>query len=399
MKKIKLNRILKKQPSKKKAIGAVFLLALGIVLMPSGFLLSNYIQQRIDEGIKDQVEVPSKHSSAYDEWLSNDYDDAPEIIRTFYLWNLTNPNEYLEGDKPNYEEIGPFVFREFNYKYDVEFSDNKEEVTFKKYSNYVQVGGKKVTEVNITNINPGYLGARETAGGTDTDFIKLSFPMTLSIVKDTFVEEYLATLPGSINNDGNLQRGLGFFDPPYLPPGIGEIDQSLLNPPLNDPVTFNFTTALPAVSVFYEKWANDYYPFTNHWGKFGISTTYMCVDNMTVVEISVGKYVTGQQYGNMLVNKDGSVSHLGVDIDGRSPYNFPGSETDLNISKSKIVQYPGPNPALKYRVNEGGSNITQEQCQALWDDTNPLSLTGFDYQTNPIWFNALDGDIASRQLL
>ncbi|MFX1393902.1 MAG: hypothetical protein ACFFAH_10040, partial [Promethearchaeota archaeon] len=216
MKKIKLKTILKREPSKVRAVSAVFLLAMGMILMPSGFLLSNYIQQRIDEGIKEQVEVPSKHSSAYDEWLSNDYDDAPEIIRTFYLWNLTNHNEYLDGDKPNYEEIGPFVFREYNYKYDVEFSDNKEEVTFKKYSNYIQVGGEKVSEVNITNINPGYLGARETAGGTDLDFIKLSFPMTLSIVRDTFVAEYLATLPDIMNSDTLVQAGIGLG---YRPPG------------------------------------------------------------------------------------------------------------------------------------------------------------------------------------
>ncbi|MFX1494651.1 MAG: hypothetical protein ACFFBZ_10255, partial [Promethearchaeota archaeon] len=80
--------------------------------------------------------------------------------------------------------------------------------------------------------------------------------------------------------------------------------------------------------------------------------------------------------GSKLVDEKGSKTGEGVDIDGREPYNFPGSSSDLNIIN---------------RSEDGESGITQEQCQALWDQNNPNSLLGMDLLTNPIWFEALAG--------
>ena len=124
------------KPSKAKTAMGFTLLLLGLAFIPTGFLLSNYVQYQLDEGIKDTVKVPHPHNSEFDEWVSNDYEDAIPKYKTFYMWNLTNADAFLGGAIPEYEELGPFVYRQFDTKYDISFSDDKDEVSYKEYNTY-----------------------------------------------------------------------------------------------------------------------------------------------------------------------------------------------------------------------------------------------------------------------
>ena len=133
-----------KKPSRAKAITAFVVLALGLAIMPSGFLLANVVQGEIDKGIADAVAVPHPHNKEFEEWETNDYKGAPKLYKSFTLWNLTNTEGALKGDIPTYVEEGPFVFREFNYKYNIDFSRDKDEVTFKEYSTFIQVAGDPI---------------------------------------------------------------------------------------------------------------------------------------------------------------------------------------------------------------------------------------------------------------
>ena len=46
-------------------------------------------------------------SPAYDTWR-----DVPVPMKlSFYMFNLTNPEEFEDGAKLNVEEIGPYVYR------------------------------------------------------------------------------------------------------------------------------------------------------------------------------------------------------------------------------------------------------------------------------------------------
>ena len=49
--------------------------------------------------------MPGK--DAYDLWLNLPID----IYMSFYLFNLTNPNEFEAGDKPHLAEVGPFTYK------------------------------------------------------------------------------------------------------------------------------------------------------------------------------------------------------------------------------------------------------------------------------------------------
>ncbi|MFX1399509.1 MAG: hypothetical protein ACFFAS_20985 [Promethearchaeota archaeon] len=379
-----------KKPSKALSIFGLSLLVLGLILMPIGFVLAEVIQSEIDKGIAEEISIPTdKDSEKYDEWVSNDYKDAPEYYRTFYLWNLTNPDDFLNGSTPIYREIGPFVFREYTTKYDIDYDDKKEEMTYKQYSTFEQVEGADISIVKITNINPAYLGALEKAGGTDEGLIRLMFPMILSELREQFVEEYLLNIY-EILDDWLVESGilLGFD-----PPGINLLPWDTLPQNIKDNLTpENFTTALPVEAILYEKWANDYFP------KTGCKAYNNGADLDTVKVLGINP----RYYSNLYVNYYGNANpqtpllydlNEGIDIDGRAPYNFSGSGADLNISTKILDQDEF------YVDNIGGSGLTQEQCQALWDETDPNSLTGFKYEENTVWFDALEDDDDSRTFL
>jgi len=452
-----------KAPSKIKSIGALTMLMLGVILMPTGFLLSNYIQTRIDEGIADQVEVPDPDSSKFEEWETNDYEDAPERYKTLYLWNLTNPDAYLQGGIPVYEEIGPFVFRQFNYKYDVKVSDDEEEVSFKEYSTFIQVSGENVSNVMITNINPALLGSIMQAGGSVSQLIELLFPILLSQVRDMFIDELNAVMAELLTEEGitsmlaeaipdlinDLLGGLPTWlqDTLDLILDIMDIDLMEIAGILVDALTILIpgemivdlmADAMPsAEEIFYEEWANDYFPKVNVdltpviqylqenldcedlnlfleyireqlEDKPIINFLLMVVEFLTSInfiqaiidwlldvlldwiegsalQTMLEGFLEGmiRDLGAGLVDEQGGPAGKGVDIDGRPPYNFPGAPADLNISMH----------------SQGGSGITIEQSEELWNKSNPDSLNGFDYLENKVWYDALAGDLESINFL
>jgi len=454
-----------KKPGRRKKIFLFSLLGLGIVLMPIGFVLANVIQGLINDGINDYAVFPSSETSGnYQTWVSNDYEGAPEIIRKYYLWNLTNKEGYLQGEKPAFEEIGPFIYREYKTRYNIHFEKNGEEVTYNEYSTFVNIGELDPYVVEITNINPGFLGAIKLAGGSEDKLIEFTTPMVLSIVKDIFEEEINANFEEMFSLDG-IAKTLGDSLKPtivdifgyqgneteldMLSSAISQIVLSVVPPKL---VIDIISDAMPdPEEIFYSKWANDHFPEVDA-DLYNLlvylrdlvenETAYndaldliveqidndeflveqMEIYNMTmddyidllniVMEMlngtdDISLYVAAQDFmnpifsemiqtsGGILVNERGSATGEGVDIDGREPYNYPGSYTDLNISK--VSFYTDNNGLL---CDGGGSGLTYLQCIDLWDQNNPYSLTGMDYEINQIWFDAaVRDDLPSKNFL
>lgn len=76
----------------------------------------------------------------YNQWL----DPPLPIFMTFYLFDLKNGPEFIKGEKPKFEEIGPFVFREYitkenivdNLNYTISYSERRRYVFQRDMSPY-----------------------------------------------------------------------------------------------------------------------------------------------------------------------------------------------------------------------------------------------------------------------
>ncbi|MBD3211208.1 MAG: hypothetical protein GF311_01275 [Candidatus Lokiarchaeota archaeon] len=420
----------------------VAICSLGVILISAGVALPIVIQNLINDGLSEQIVVPSSTDPNYDHWTSNNYEGAPEEYYTYYLWNLTNPEQYLSGENPLYEEIGPFKFRAFKYKYDITFQADDKIVTYKEYVDYVQVEGENASEINITNINPGVLGAFEVAGGTEMDFMKMNFPFLLSEVRNIFLDEIETTmgeiltregltdmLVGAIDDILEVARqeykiidwGLDFLERVGI--NIVQIVEDVLNflfdsglLPAQNLIDF-MSDAMPSpTSVLYEQWANDNFPEidcdlavlydglaaldednyddeTNNDNSILLDLMKWLLEDTSFGD-EIKELLEGlmndliQDLGDDLVKEVGDPipPHEGVDIDGRFGYiDYEGaSGSDLNIAEKE----------------NGGSGLTYEQCEALWNETDPYSLLGFYYLENQIWYDAIEEqNIDSRNFL
>lgn len=62
----------------------------------------------------------------WNDTLSYYYWQRPGVIRLtkLYIYNVTNPEGFLKGDKPKLREIGPFVYKEDMEKVNIKFHEN-----------------------------------------------------------------------------------------------------------------------------------------------------------------------------------------------------------------------------------------------------------------------------------
>ncbi|CAI5666742.1 unnamed protein product [Oreochromis niloticus] len=97
--------------------------------------------------VKKQV-VLKNGTDAFEAWK----DPPAHIYMQFYFFNLTNPQEVLDGERPAVVEIGPYTYREYRPMEQIDFQDN----------------GTKVTAVNSKT----YIFQRDMSRGPESDLIR-----------------------------------------------------------------------------------------------------------------------------------------------------------------------------------------------------------------------------------
>lgn len=96
--------------------------AVGIVLLAAGLTLfiGKYPSELIDNAMNDQL-VISLNSPVYDDWMT----PPPPIYMQYWLFNVTNPKEVIEGGKANVTEMGPYTYQLYQPRFNAIFYDNR----------------------------------------------------------------------------------------------------------------------------------------------------------------------------------------------------------------------------------------------------------------------------------
>ncbi|KAM4635702.1 lysosome membrane protein 2c [Polymixia lowei] len=122
---------------------------LSILILIAGIslVLSNVFPLFLQSMVKREV-VLKNDTEAFEAWKN----PPPPVYMQFYFFNLTNPLEMLDGEKPAVVQIGPYTYREYRPMEQVDFMDN----------------GTKVAAVNTKT----YIFQRNMSRGPESDLIR-----------------------------------------------------------------------------------------------------------------------------------------------------------------------------------------------------------------------------------
>lgn len=93
----------------------------------------------IDEGINAEVVIDSTSAPSFKIWQTNTEGDGTKVKIQFdlYFFDLQNPKETLQGAKPVVVEKGPYAYDENYYKFDIEWEDDGDMITFNNQRYFV----------------------------------------------------------------------------------------------------------------------------------------------------------------------------------------------------------------------------------------------------------------------
>jgi hypothetical protein len=112
--------------------------------------------------------VLSEQSKSFREWKN----PSVELYLDIYLFNWTNYEKFSdqkEYEKPIFEELGPYRFRETRDKINIHFNENNSTVTYNPISYYTfdAEGSNGTLDDIVTNLNIAAIGAAGQSSSFD----------------------------------------------------------------------------------------------------------------------------------------------------------------------------------------------------------------------------------------
>ena len=79
------------------------------------------INQLVNDGVDEQVIIDSPNAPNYKAWKTNIDGPGAEIkvYYDIYFFDLQNPGDVLNGEKPVLLEVGPYAYNEYFNKFDI----------------------------------------------------------------------------------------------------------------------------------------------------------------------------------------------------------------------------------------------------------------------------------------
>lgn len=132
------------------------LLAVGLVVKKT---VHDTILNRLEYDLPDGADNP-EYQQCY-------HSESGIFANEYYLWNLTNLDQVLQGGVPDYNLTGPYVYTEWYCNYNFTKDDSTGFLRYKQLlQGYRFIADQSALDesVLITNVNPGYMGVIQQAG-------------------------------------------------------------------------------------------------------------------------------------------------------------------------------------------------------------------------------------------
>jgi len=149
---------------------AILLFVVGAVLFGCAWLIEDEIKMVVNDGIYANVIVDAFDANGYQAWANNYDHDHAILYQEFYLYNITNINDLVNGaSEITFNLMGPYTYIAIHQKIDVSFPDDGNQVQYLTWQRWLfqpqlSCAGCKETDV-VHNINPAYIGALAQTGG------------------------------------------------------------------------------------------------------------------------------------------------------------------------------------------------------------------------------------------
>ncbi|XP_053978858.1 sensory neuron membrane protein 1-like isoform X2 [Hylaeus volcanicus] len=143
----------------------IFYGVLGVILILLGIIVvvEQYMVQYITYIIQKKVNLVDG-TAIYELWRN-----PIPLQLTCYLFNVTNPDDVMRGENPNFVEYGPFIYDETFEKQVIDIDEENDEITYTTRSTFAF---NKRQSLNVTRhdkvtiLNPAYIGTISMMNGT-----------------------------------------------------------------------------------------------------------------------------------------------------------------------------------------------------------------------------------------
>ncbi|XP_060937451.1 lysosome membrane protein 2-like isoform X2 [Limanda limanda] len=129
------------------AIYAVGTICAGLLITGIGLFVLQTFRTVVENRLKKEL-ILVEGSRVFESWKS----PPPPVYMEFFFFNVTNVDEFLKGAQPEVTQVGPYTYREYRYKDNVNMVENGTMVSAYNTKSFVFLRERSVGDPAVDNI-------------------------------------------------------------------------------------------------------------------------------------------------------------------------------------------------------------------------------------------------------
>ncbi|XP_048338675.1 lysosome membrane protein 2 [Sphaerodactylus townsendi] len=164
---------------KKLCLGTVGVLAVALLIASIALLAARVLEKAVDRQVQEEM-ILRNGSDTLKVWE----EPPPPVYMQFFFFNVSNPEEILNGETPWVTEIGPYTYREERPRVNVHILDNGTRISFLSPKTYIFIPEKSVGNSEVDLIRTVNLPAVVAMEMTTTTGMHLPVEFLLLLYKE-----------------------------------------------------------------------------------------------------------------------------------------------------------------------------------------------------------------------